>query len=413
MKINPFISSLLLRSLHLISIVESSSFDPPQIPINAGAKNPHYQSTDPESKLVNLHKDLISIESITGNEYGIGQHLYSYLSSRNFTVETQYVSSTQLLHGVDNIDDKPRLNIFAYKGTTRGTRLLITTHMDTVGPYIPYSRSSNGKGNEICGRGSTDAKGCMASQIMAVEELIAEESIHEGDIGLLFVVGEETNGAGMKRASEIFQEDGLDFEAVIFGEPSEHKLVLGHKGALAYEIIAHGKDAHSSYPELGINAISILIKVLAAIDEMKLPGSDKLGETTTNIGVIQGGVAMNVVPAKASATVLTRLAAGTPEKVIKSIKAIIANLGFDEGRVEVKFGHQFAPVDCDVDIDGFETDVKRGGTDVPNLKGNHKRYLIGPGSVLSAHSDHECITVDGLVKGVNDYKRIIRSLIAR
>lgn len=47
---------------------------------------------------------------------------------------------------------------------------------------------------------------------------------------------------------------------------------------------------------------------------------------------------------------------------------------------------------------GFETEVKRGGTDVPNLKGNHKRYLIGPGSVLSAHSDHECITVDGLVK---------------
>ncbi|CAD6446387.1 ee9ba5a4-af08-41ea-948d-12d734534440 [Sclerotinia trifoliorum] len=401
MKINPFVSSFLVGSLNLISIVKSSLFHPSQIPINAGtnAKIPQSQFTDPESKLVNLHQDLISIESITGNEYEISQYLHSYLSSRNFTVETQYVSSTKLLHDVDNIDDKPRLNIFAYKGTTRSTRILITTHMDTVGPYIPYSRSSNGKGNEICGRGSTDAKGCMASQIMAVEELIAEESIQEGDIGLLFVVGEETNGAGMGRASEIFQQDGLGFEAVIFGEPSENKLVIGHKGALAYEIIAHGKDAHSSYPELGINAISILIKVLAAIDEMKLPGSVKLGETTTSIGLIEGGVAMNVIPAKASATVLTRLAAGTPETVIKRIETIIANLGFDEGRVEVKFG--------------FETDVKRGGTDVPNLKGNHKRYLIGPGSVLSAHSDHECITVDGLVKGVNDYKRIIRSLIAR
>ncbi|EDN98992.1 hypothetical protein SS1G_13852 [Sclerotinia sclerotiorum 1980 UF-70] len=225
-----------------------------------------------------------------------------------------------------------------------------------VGPYIPYSRSSNGEGNEICGRGSTDAKGCMASQIMAVEELMAEKSIHEGDIGLLFVVGEETNGASMERASEIFQQDGLEFEAVIFGEPSEHKLVIGHKGALAYEIIAHGKDAHSSYPELRINAISILIKILTAIDEMKLPGSDKLGETTTSIGLIEGGVAMDVIPAKASATVLTRLAAGTPEEVIKRIEAIIANLGFDEGRVEVKFGHQFAPVDCDIDIDDMFRD---------------------------------------------------------
>ncbi|APA13291.1 hypothetical protein sscle_10g080610 [Sclerotinia sclerotiorum 1980 UF-70] len=353
MKINPFIFSFLLGSLNFIPIVKSSSFHPSQIPINAGAsaKNPHSQFTDPKSKLVNLHQDLIFIESITGNEYEIGQYLYSYLSSRNFTVETQYVSSTKLLHDVDDIDDKPRLNIFAYKGAKRSTRLLITTHMDTVGPYIPYSRSSNGEGNEICGRGSTDAKGCMASQIMAVEELMAEKSIHEGDIGLLFVVGEETNGASMERASEIFQQDGLEFEAVIFGEPSEHKLVIGHKGALAYEIIAHGKDAHSSYPELRINAISILIKILTAIDEMKLPGSDKLGETTTSIGLIEGGVAMDVIPAKASATVLTRLAAGTPEEVIKRIEAIIANLGFDEGRVEVKFGHQFAPVDCDIDID--------------------------------------------------------------
>ncbi|KAI9647171.1 hypothetical protein NHQ30_003554 [Ciborinia camelliae] len=376
--------------------------------MNLGAEQSQF--TNSQLNLVNLHKDLISIESITGNEYDIGQYLHFYLSSRNFTVETQHVPSVPL---TATLNDKPRSNIFAYKGTTRNTRLLITSHMDTVAPYIPYTRSSNGEGNEICGRGSTDAKGCIASQIMAVEELIAEESIDKGDIGLLFVVGEERNGAGMKKASDLFHEDGLTWEAVIFGEPSEHKLVLGHKGALAYEIIAHGKAAHSSYPELGINANSILIKVLTAIDEMKLPGSTKLGETTTNIGVIQGGIAMNVIPAKASASVLTRLAAGKPEEAIKRIEAVIASLGLDEGRVEVNFGHQFGPVNCDVDIDGFETDVKRGGTDVPNLKGDHKRYLYGPGSVLSAHSDHECVTIDGLAKGVSDYKRIIRSLIAR
>lgn len=156
----------------------------------------------------------------------------------------------------------------------------------------------------------------------------------------------------MVTASESFQRDGVSWEAVIFGEPSEHKLVLGHKGALAFEIIAHGKDAHSSYPELGINAISMLIKVLTAIDEMELPGSEKLGDTTTNIGVIQGGVALNVVPAKASATVLTRLAIGSPKEAIKRIEDVVASIGFDEDRVEVKFGHQFGPVDCDVDIDG-------------------------------------------------------------
>ncbi|TGO50706.1 hypothetical protein BOTNAR_0383g00050 [Botryotinia narcissicola] len=373
----------------------------------------HSLLTEIESTLIGLHKDLVSIESITGNEYEIGQYLNSYLSSRNFTVETQHVSPIQSASNVQNMYDKPRLNVFAYKGTTRNTRLIITSHMDTVGPYIPYSRSSNGEENMICGRGSTDAKGCMASQIMAVEELIAEDLIYEGDIGLLFVVGEETDGAGMKSASEIFQQDGITWESVIFGEPSEHKLVLGHKGALAFEIIAHGKDAHSSYPELGINAISILIKALTEIDGMRLPGSDKLGETTTSIGMIQGGVALNVIPAIATASVLTMFVAGTPEQAMKRIESIIASLDIDEGSVKVKLGRNFAPVDCDVDIDGFETDVKRGGTDVPNLKGNHKRYLIGSGSVISAHSDHECITADGLAKGVEDYKRIIKIFVAR
>ncbi|KAM3079630.1 hypothetical protein ACMFMG_006042 [Clarireedia jacksonii] len=202
-------------------------------------------------------------------------------------------------------------------------------------------------------------------------------------------------------------------EAVIFGEPSEHKLVLGHKDALVYEITAYGKAAHSSYPELDINANSMLIRVLTAIDTMELPGSDKLGDTTTDIGVIRGGVAMNIIPAKASATVLTRLATGTPEEVMTKIKAVIESVEFEEGKVEVTFGHRFAPVDCDVDIDGFETAIKQGGTDMPNLKGEQKRYMYGPGSVLSAHSDHECLTVDNLVRGADDYKVIIKSLLDR
>lgn len=57
--------------------------------------------------------------------------------------------------------------------------------------------------------------------------------------------------------------------------------------------------------------------------------------------------------------------------------------------------------------------MKMGGTDVPNLKGSHKIYLYGPGSVYTAHSDHELITVEALVQGVADYKRIIQTLLSR
>ena len=62
---------------------------------------------------------------------------------------------------------------------------------------------------------------------------------------------------------------------------------------------------------------------------------------------------------------------------------------------------------------GFDTIILTGGTDIPYLRGDHKRYMYGPGSVLSAHSDHECLKVEELIKAVDDYKTIIQTLLAR
>lgn len=66
-------------------------------------------------------------------------------------------------------------------------RTIVTSHIDVVPPHIPYSIS----GNTIYGRGSNDAKGSVATQIQAVEELRQSGKITDGDIGLLYVVGEE------------------------------------------------------------------------------------------------------------------------------------------------------------------------------------------------------------------------------
>ena len=287
--------------------------------------------------LINLHKDLVNINSITGYEQNIGSFLTEYLISHNFTVETQVVAPL-----VSDPAAKTRQNVFAYKSPSRSTRILLTSHMDTVAPYFPYELRN---GTEIWGRGAADDKGSLASQIIALEELLAASQISESDVSLLFVVGEERDGAGMKKANEL----GLAWETVIFGEPSEHKLVAGHKGALVFEIIAHGKAAHSSYPELGVNANSMLIPALAAIDKMKLPSSKKFGTTDTNIGRMEGGVAMNVIPEKATATVLSRLAAGTPEDAMEVIERVVKEI---DSRLQLDFGHRFGPVDCDTDVAG-------------------------------------------------------------
>lgn len=180
-----------------------------------------------------------------------------------------------------------RFNILAYPGKDRKTKTLVSSHIDTVPPFWPWEK----RGDEIWGRGSVDAKASVATQIKAVEELIDAKEIGEGDVALLFVVGEETGGDGMRKANDL----GLSWNTVIFGEPTELKLASGHKGILHLTIKAKGRAGHSGYPELGRNANNMLISALYAIQNAEFPSSTKYGNTTLNIGRMNGGVAANVI----------------------------------------------------------------------------------------------------------------------
>lgn len=258
------------------------------------------------TQLLALHKSLCDIPSVTTSETSVSGWLAAYLESRSFTVEKQLV------------DTPGRNNIYAYLGNTRSATTLLTSHIDTVGPYIPYIRYANGT---IAGRGTNDAKGSIAAQIIAVEELFAAGAIKEGDVSFLYVVGEEVDGAGMVAANNL----GLAWSSVIFGEPTENKLSLGHKGALMLTVEASGKAAHSGYPQLGIDANRRLVEALHVLGGVALPGSDLLGETTLNYGLMGGGIAANVVSASANASVAVRLAA-EGERVRGAIGAVLRGL---------------------------------------------------------------------------------------
>ena len=284
--------------------------------------------------LLKLHKALIDIESITGNEQEVGKYLVSYLEKQNFTVETQDVEAIASAKG-------PRRNIFAFKGKRRNTRTLVTSHIDVVPPHWPYQR----KGDEVWGRGSVDAKGCVATQITAFEELYVAGKIEEGDVALLFVVGEEGPGDGMRKANDL----GLKWDAVIFGEPTELKLASGHKGITGLEIKAKGKAGHSGYPELGKSANAMLISALYALQNVELPWSEKYGNTTLNIGRIEGGVAANVIAEDASARIAIRIADGPPEAVQKIVLDTIQKGG---EALDVSFTQGYGPVFINSDVKG-------------------------------------------------------------
>ncbi|KAM0193444.1 hypothetical protein ACHAPI_007765 [Fusarium lateritium] len=356
-------------------------------------------STLTPSPLLELHKALVERPSITGSEKPVTDFLKTYLEDVGFTVEIQTVADQ-------------RDNVFAYYNNTRDTRVLVTSHVDTVPPYWPYER----RGDEIWGRGTVDAKGSVAAQIIAVQELFQKGKISQGDVALLFVIGEEVGGVGMKKANDL----GLSWESVIFGEPTELKLARGHKGGVGFTIKANGKAGHSGYPQTGSNAIDSLVRGLFALQEISLPWSDEFGNSTLNIGKIEGGVAGNVIPGNASATGGVRVAGGTPEEIRDLIRGAVEES--DPNLVAEFSSYGVGPVSTDYDVEGehivpdyklqltipgFETVVLSYGTDIPSLKGHHKKYLYGPGSILDAHSAHEHLKVSELEQAVEGYQILI------
>ncbi|KAJ0311152.1 hypothetical protein COL5a_002429 [Colletotrichum fioriniae] len=333
--------------------------------------------------LISLHKTLVEADSTTKSEALGTQALKGYLET-NFTVELQTVEGT-------------RQNVFAYPGTAREARVLVTSHFDTVPPYIPYSRS----GDEIRGRGTSDAKGSVAAQIIAVEELLESGEIVEGDVALLYVVGEESGGDGMGAANTL----GLTWESVIFGEPTENTLVRAHKGVLGFNITADGVAGHSGYPEYGRSAIDLLVRALDKIQDTKLPWTEEFGNTTLNVGLIEGGVATNVIPESASGRASIRAATEDLQGIQDVLQEAVSEVTPEY--VNLTFTGYGLPVSLDYDVEGFNTTVVNYYTDVPRLNGTHKRYLYGPGTILVAHSADERITVQDLELAVEDYKKLI------
>jgi acetylornithine deacetylase len=354
-----------------------------------------------DDQVISLHKSLINIESITGNEENVGNWLAHYLEEHGLTVERQEVAPS-------------RFNVLAFPGNSNRTKILMSSHIDTVPPFIPYAL----KGSEIWGRGSVDAKACVAAQTIAALRILESAKTlgsKTPSLGLLFVVGEEKGGDGMLYFSKYVK---TNYSAVIFGEPTEGKLATGHKGMLSVTLNVTGKAAHSGYPWLGVSANDYLVEILSTLRklEAQLPRSETLGQSTLNIGQMQGGVAANVVAERATADVSIRIAAGAPseikvliENALEPIKARLEKKG---GALELKYSMRaYGPVILDTDIPGFDTIGVNYGTDVPNFHGDHKQYLWGPGSILVAHAANEHLERSELVAAVDAYEKIAKHLL--
>ena len=321
-------------------------------------------------------RTLINIESTTGREGDAGAWLALRLRELGYAVVEQ-----PLVRGCANV-------IAALEQPV----VVLSTHYDCVPPFFP-SRIENGR---LYGRGACDAKGILAAQVAAAERLRAEE---ERRVGLLFVAGEERGSDGAAAANTLAA--GSRF--LINGEPTDSRLGSATRGVLRVRLRAGGRAAHSAVPREGESAIDKLIDALVRLRACPLPVDPDLGQTFYSVGLIEGGVAPNVISPHATAEVLFRTI-GPPEPLLEILAGLRPLVSVEEIlRVPVVRLHT---------VPGILHEVFPFTTDVPFLDRWGKPLLFGPGSILVAHTDEEHVEVDELMRSVDIYVQLARACLS-
>ena len=326
---------------------------------------------------VRLTRSLVDIDSTTGQEGQCGLFLSRFLRDRGYRVVQQPVAGA-------------RVNVFAR--LDESPEVVFSTHFDCVPPFFP-SRVERGF---VFGRGSCDAKGILAVQIAAAERLRAAG---ETRVALLFVVGEERGSDGARVANDA-AVPGVRY--LINGEPTENRLGTATRGVLRVRLRAQGRAAHSAFPELGDSAIDKLLDALMVIRGLTFPEDPVLGRTHYTVGVIEGGVAPNVVSPSASAELLFR--------IVGDAAPVRAALGVVDALVSIEQVLDIPAVRLHT-VPGFDTAVFPYTTDVPLLSKWGKPMLFGPGSIHVAHTDEEHVSIDELNAAVELYQTLAKQLL--
>jgi len=284
-----------------------------------------------EFGVIDLASQLVRIPSVTGDEGRLGTFLASWLADAGLRVETTEVAPN-------------RWNVLAVWPSSADREeplgLLLHAHMDTVPPHgmrDPFAgRVENG---HLWGRGAVDQKGGLAAAAAALVAH-AQRLSQSGTaaVGLVAVVDEESE----HRGSMALARSGLRAERGVVTEPSGLRVVIGCKGTVPLLFRVRGKAAHGCRPWLGVNAVEKAMQLAGHILSQDLPEAQVPGlpnvRGTINLGVVEGGVAYNIVPDRCKLWFDRRTVPGEAQRgVLAEMEALVASLNAADpsARVEV------------------------------------------------------------------------------
>jgi acetylornithine deacetylase len=317
-----------------------------------------------------------------------------------------------------------KANLYACVGPLDRGGVLLSGHTDVV-PVEAQSWSSDPfrleqRGERLFARGAADMKGFLACALRTA--LRATTRRLRVPLQLAFSYDEEVGCLGVRSLIEDMQRWPYRPQLCIVGEPTVLRAAIGHKGKVALQASCHGRAAHSSQPDRGVNAIHLaseliqrvrarqaLIERTGARDE-----AYAVPYTTLHVGVIHGGTALNIVPARCELELEIRnLPVDDTALLLADIRtdaaAVAAALPAESGaRIDVELINEYPGLDSPADSAAVEL--------VAALTGNRGRIKVdfgseaglfserlgiptvvcGPGSIEQAHKPDEFIAVDQL-----------------
>lgn len=294
--------------------------------------------------------------------------------------------------------------------------------------YSPFS--GHIEGNRLYGRGSTDMKAGLVAMTIAIIELKESNIPFNGTLKLLATVGEEIGELGAEQLTQLGYADDLD--ALIIGEPGNYSLVYTHMGSINYSVFSPGKEAHSSMPQEGYNAIhhlnTFITKVNEAMDDItKEFVNEELGRTIHNITLIEGGNQVNSIPSSATLQANIR---SIPEFQNAAVIALLEKI--------IREVNENEPYPLQLTIDQSKNAVSSnkhstlihiiqrqfkeplplfgvaGTTDAAEFTKSKKDFdfvIFGPGVVTLPHKVDEYVEIDNYLDMIEKYKAIAQDYL--
>lgn len=324
----------------------------------------------------NTYKDKENVEIIN--------YIENILKKKGF--KTEYKTKCLIM----SIKDKCNLGFLGHTDTVKGGEDWKTNPLDL--------QEIDGK---LYGLGSCDMKGGLSAILKASIDTDWEKM--NSGIKLYFTYDEEIDFKGIKEIN-ILNKKFPDH--IIIGEPTNNETKNGSKGLLEFKIDFRGKSAHSSNPDKGVNAIEKCVRFLEDIkkfyNSLKLEKDNRfeISYTTMNIGKIDGGKSINIVPDNCTIYIDYRIINDTHrEKILKKIEEL-----------QKKYQYKYEIIN---DIKSFISNDKNTMTtnfitEASFIQAKNK-YILGVGPI-TAHEANEYVTVDSLEKLVEQYKQLINKL---